>query len=165
MKKIIIAATLLLLLSGCSQPTFETLQDLGIQTDTSVASQILLTLPEEASAAVMESQDAGKMYLCDGYTVSVQTLPGGDLNRTLRQVTGFSRDGLTLMQTQQGDYTRYETVWSAAGEGEDQVGRVVILDDGSYHYTVSVMAPYTAAGDLAATWQQILGSVSLNTAA
>lgn len=165
MKKIIIAAALLLLLTGCSQPTFETLGDPGVQTDISAAAQILLELPEEASAAVMESEDAGKIYLCDGYTVSVQTLPGGDLDRTFRQTTGFSRDALTVMHTRQGEIVRYESVWSSAGENEDHIGRIVVLDDGNYHYTVSVMAPYTAAGDLASTWQDILNSVNLHTAA
>lgn len=165
MKKIIIAAALLLFLTGCAQPTFETLQDPGIQTDTPAAAQIQLTLPDEASAAVMESEDAGKMYFCDGYTVTVQTLPGGDLDRTLRQLTGFAKDALTLMQTRQDVIDRYESVWSAAGEEGDQVGRVVVLDDGNYHYAVSVMAPYTAAGDLASVWQNILESVSLHTAA
>lgn len=165
MKKVLAMAALLFLLSGCSQPVFETIGAPDIPADTPAAAEILLTLPREASAMTMEGENAGTIYFCDGYTVGVQTLSGGDLDATLRQITGFSRDALTVMQTQLTSVKRYESVWSAAGEGEDQVGRVVILDDGNYHYAVSVMANYSAAGSLAATWQEILSSVSLDTAA
>ena len=164
MKKIFVTLALLVLLTGCSQTTFETLNDTLIQTDTPAACQIKLILPEEASATVMESEDAGKMYMCDGYIVCVQTLSGGDLDGTLRLLTGFSKEDLTLIHTKQSLADRYETVWSAAGEEQDQIGRVVVLDDGNYHYAVSVMAPYTAAGDLADTWQQILDSFTLDNA-
>ena len=161
MKKIIIAAALLLFLTGCARPTFETVQDPGIQTDTPAAAQIQLTLPEEASAAVMESEDAGKMYFCDGYTVMVQTLPGGDLNRTLRQLTGFSKDALTLMQTRQGTLDRYESVWSAVGEEGDQVGRVVVLDDGNYHYVMTVLRDTQSTASSQISWNDVFASFSL----
>jgi len=120
-----------------------------------------MKLPSEAVAPVLQSPDAGKLYLCDGYVLTVQTFDGGDLDETMRQVTGFSREQLTCMQTQSGDIKRYACVWSAAGEGGDHVGRAVILDDGSYHYAVSVTADFASAGELAQTWQELLNSVTL----
>lgn len=164
MKKWIPVIALLLILTGCTQVDFETMSDEYVQSDLPAAHTVILALPQEATATVMEADDAGKLYLCDGYTVSVQTLTGGDLDATLRKITGFSRDALTVMETKQGNFKRYESVWSAAGETQDQIGRVVILDDGNFHYAVSVMADYTTAGDLADTWQEILSSVSLDIA-
>lgn len=124
--------------------------------------EIQLQLPKEATAPVLQSQEGGKLYLCDGYTLTVQTLSAGDIDRTMREVTGFSKDQLTVMETEQMDFRRYDCVWSAAAEEGEQVARTVILDDGNYHYAVTVMADFAAAGELANTWQSLLGSVSLS---
>ena len=121
--------------------------------------EIQLQLPKEATAPVLQSQEGGKLYLCDGYTLTVQTLSAGDIDRTMREVTGFSKDQLTVMETEQMDFRRYDC--AAAEEGE-QVARTVILDDGNYHYAVTVMADFASAGELANTWQSLLASASLS---
>lgn len=163
LKKLFCLMLLVLLLSGCSvQPTFETISD---QMDAPVDAQmrqLQLALPKEATAPTLQSEQAGKLYLCDGYTLSVQTLQGRDLDATLRSLSGFSREQLTVMQTTHEDVKRYDCVWSTAGEGGDQVARAVILDDGNYHYAVTVMADFASAGDLAGTWKQILDSVTFS---
>ena len=162
MKKCWVLLALALVLSGCgTQETFETLSDHYAQQASAVLYEVKVALPEEAAVPAMEAQDGSKLYLCDGYTVTVQTMEAGDLDRTVRNTTGYSKDSLTVMQTQKDGVKRYECVWSAAGEGEDAVGRAVIMDDGACHYVVSVMANYTQAGELSATWKHILDSVEL----
>ncbi len=164
MKKCWVIIWMALFLSGCGvQETFETLAD---DYDLSVMAQMQqlhITLPPNAAVTTMENDDTGKIYLCDGYTVTVQTMPAGDLDGTLRQVTGFSKDQLTLMQTRMGNVIRYECVWSAVGEGGDQVCRAAILDDGCYHYAITAMADAELAGQLTQTWQGILQSATLST--
>lgn len=161
MKKIWILPVLALLLTGCgAQETFETVSDIYAVPASASGCKLELTLPEEAAQATMESGD-GSLYLCDDYTVAVQTLDGGDLSRTLQHVTGFEKDDLTLMQTEHSGIKRYECAWTAAGEGVDQTCRTVILDNGIGHYAVTVMADYTQAGELAAVWQHILDSAKL----
>ena len=151
-----------LLLTGCgTQETFETVLDVADLNVSAAARQVLLSLPEEAAVCVFENAETGSLYLCDGYSISLQTLQGGDLDRTLRTVTGYGREQLTVMQTRQSDVKRYECVWSAAGEGEDQVCRAVILDDGGYHYVLTAMAGQSAAGALAQTWQEIFSGFGL----
>lgn len=162
MKKCWILLLLTLFLTGCgAQQTFETVSDVLDMAAMAQMQQVSLVFPEDAAAASMENPDAGTIYLCDGYTLTVQTMEAGDLDRTLRQLTGYGREQLTVMETQQDNAARYECVWSAAGEGGDQVGRAVVLDDGNYHYAVTVMADFAAAGDLTAVWQEILSSVKL----
>lgn len=162
MKKCWIILALFLLLTGCgAQETFETISDNYAAPVSAALYEVQVALPEEAAAPAMEAEDGSKLYLCDGYTVTVQTMESGDLDRTLRETTGFNKDSLTVMETQKDGFKRYECVWSAAGEGEDAVGRAVILDDGSCHYVVTVMANYTQAGALSAAWQHILDSVTL----
>ena len=160
-KKILFLLVVTVLLGGCgAQETFETVSDVA-SVQTPEAKQVVLQLPADASVTVMENDDADRIYLCDDYTLTVQTLPSGDLDRTVRELTGFSKDGLTVMQTSEGDITCYESVWTAAGEAEDQIGRVLVMDDGQYHYAVSVMAVSSRAGDLSSTWQEIFSSIKL----
>lgn len=164
MKKIWILLVCVLFLSGCSvRETMETISDDHAVSGNALAAQVKLTLPEEAAVPSMEATDGSKIYLCDGYAVIVQTLSGGDLVKTIREVSGFSKDALTVMQTVKNGKACYEFVWTTAGEGQDQTCRAVILDDGNYHYAVTVMADYAQAGELASTWQSLLNSVSLHT--
>ena len=163
MKKVCILLVLVALLCGCAvQPAWETVFD---QLETPVMAQMRqldVALPKEATAPTLQSEDAGALYLCDGYTLSIQTMSAGDLDATMRSLSGFSKDQLTVMTTEKHGIRRYDCVWSAAGEGGDQVARAVILDDGNYHYAVTVMADFASAGDLADTWKDILDSVKFS---
>lgn len=162
MKKCWIIVIALLLLTGCgAQETFETVSDVYIQPVSASIQQLIVDVPQDASVEVLQNEDAGKIYLCDGYTITVQTMEAGDLEKTLQTVTGFSKEELTLMRTAQEDAKRYECVWTAAGEGEAQVGRACVLDDGDYHYAVTVMAGESLAGKLTDTWQTLFDSVRL----
>lgn len=162
MKKCWILTALLLLLTGCSaEQTLETLSDAYVQPVSASAWQVIADIPQDASVTVLQSQDAGKLYLCDGYTVTVQTMASGDLENALRTVTGHEKEDLTLIQTRQADLKRYECVWTAAGEGEIQVGRACLLDDGNYLYALTVMADESKAGELAEVWQELFDSFRL----
>ena len=165
MKKLwIVLVLVMLFLCGCSaEETFETLSDIWAQPAMATLREVELTLPKDAAVQTLQSDAAGKLYLCDGYILTVQNLPAGDLSRTLVQLTGRTQEQLTLMQTKRDALDCYETVWCAAGEGGDQMGRALILDDGNYHYAVCVMADAAVAGELTPTWQQLMNSVSLRT--
>ena len=122
--------------------------------------QVLLEIPDEAAAQAIQSKD-GTLYLCDGYEITLQIMAAGDLNRTMRSLTGFDSDALTMIETGMTEAARYECVWTAAGEGGDMVGRAVVLDDGAYHYCVTVMAGAEEAGSLRDTWQTLLNTFAL----
>ena len=142
--------------------TFETVGDDLLQPVMGQIRQIDLDLPESAAAPVMNEDDGGKLYLCDGYVLTVQTLDGGDLNRTVRNLSGFSVEDITILETHTQGIKRYDWVWSAAGEGGDQVGRAVVLDDGSHHYCVTVMADEQTAGSLDDQWTRLFATVALS---
>ena len=164
MKKLWWLVVLMVCLTGCgANEAWETVMDVDNTPVMAQMQQIELTLPKDAASETMENEQSGKLYLCNGYTVAVQTLPGGDLDKTLREISGFSKQQLTVMETQTKQAKRYECVWSSASEAEDQVARAVVLDDGSHHYAVTVMAPFSTAGDLADVWRAILTSVQLST--
>lgn len=164
MKKLILIAGIVLLLTGCAaEPTFETLSDEYVQPVSVQTRQMALTLPEEASVLTVQSDEGGSLYFCDGYTITVQVLESGDLDGTLRQVAGFGKDELQLMQTQTDGVKRYDWVWTAAGEGEDQVCRGALLDDGVSHYVLTCMAGESQAQQMQEQWQALFSSFCLLT--
>ena len=142
MKKLLVVAFAALLLAGCSSPkTYETIADEYEPQDVPAMLEVVVKIPEEAAASVMTSDDGAKLYLCDDYQILLQTMPAGDMQGVFRKLTGFAMEDLTIIQSKYRGLDRYMLVWSAAGEGTDQVGRACVLSDGNYCYTLSAMAP------------------------
>lgn len=161
MKKFLFLVLAALFLTGCdAESVYETVSDEMVQPVAAMMQQTALQLPEDAAVAVMQN-DQGTIYFCDDYTLALQTLQSGDLDATIRQTTGYSKDSLQLMKTQPGDYIRYDCVWTSAGEGEEQVNRAAILDDGCYHYVLTCMTLSSQAEQLQAQWQDIFTSFCL----
>ena len=160
----IVLVALAALLPGCaSQPVFEQVQDVYAPVELP-AGTVTLQLPGDAAVFTAGEENGNALYFCDEYTLSIQTLEGGNLSGTLEAMTGYSLSALTVMETERSAAACYECVWASAGEGGDQVGRLLLLDDGIYHYVVTVMADADAAGALRETWDALFSSVSLNTA-
>lgn len=151
-----------MVLMGCSPTkTYETLGTVSPEPEKAPIMEIGLEVPEDASTHVMGTQNQGKIYFAPDYTLCLQVVDAGDLNRTLLKCTGFERERLELMETKMPHYKRYEAVWTGVGEGGDHVGRIAVLDDGNYHYVLTAMAPAQSAGDLSQTWQPIFQSFIL----
>lgn len=163
MKKFCLLAGLCLLLSGCaSVDTFETLGQVAhVPSQTSTARTMQVSLPESADAQCFDDENA-TLYECDGCSVMTQTLPAGDMDATVRTLCGFSRDKLTLMESTVDEFTRYEWVWTAAGEQGDVLCRAVVLDDGNYHYCLCAFAPSETGGRLQEQWTQMFRSMRLS---
>lgn len=158
MKKLCILLLCFLLLTGCTAAqTFETVDDVYAEQDLPEPKKVLLAAPKDADAVGGERR---VLYLCDGYEITVETLQGGDINETLRQLTGFESDDLTVMETAQLGQNRYECVWTAAGEGGDMLGRAAVLDDGCYHYCVTVTGSAENSA-LQETFRTILAGFSI----
>ena len=138
MKKLWIMTVLICLLAGCAgEEIMETVADEVVMTRAEARS-IRVELPEETVLPVMQT-DTGRLYICRDFEVSVQTLPGGDLERTVRSLTGFGLSGVTVMETEWEGLGRYDLAWSCAGELGPEVGRASILSDGAYHYCLTAM--------------------------
>lgn len=162
MKKLWMILALGLMLTGCgTAETFETVADEMVQSVMAEPREIRVSMPEEAVLPAMEVE-GGKLYLCKDYDVAIQTLESGDLDETIRTVSGYGREDLTVMETMSGDLTCYEFVWTAAGETGEQVGRAMILDDGYYHYVLSVMADADVAAEYREMWNGLFESFGLS---
>lgn len=160
MKRLCMILIVMLLLSGCTVQTFETVDDLNDAQAMATPATLLLDLPEDAAVPAMQGA-SGTLYFCGDYDIMVEVMPSGNLSSTLQTLTGFERSELDLMKTVRCGVDCYEGVWSAAGEAGDHVGRVLILDDGSFHYCVTIMTMAEDAGECAQEWNKIMESVAL----
>ena len=162
MKKLWVIPILALLLVGCSsEKSLETVGDVEETPVVATMQRVLLQLPEELSAPVLQSEKTGTLYICDDYSVTVQTVSAGDLNKTIRNATGMDREDLQIMQTEENGIKRYRWVWATGGENGIQVGKGCILDDGTYHYVLTALADEKAAGRVQSAWKEIFGSFRL----
>lgn len=152
---------MMLLLTGCgAEETAETLADELLVPVMAEPGRISVQLPGETALPVMENQN-GRVYICNDYEIMVQTMEGGDLNETIRSLSGMDREDLTVMETATDGVNRYEFVWASAGENGDQSGRAVILDDNHYHYCLSVLRDTDADDKSQVNWDQVFSSFSL----
>lgn len=158
-----IVLLLAVLLCGCQkQEAYETMHDELPQLEKPVAYAPVFNLPGDALEQVFAGENTGKVYFCDGYVLSMQVLPGGDLQSTVQQTSGFASERLPMMKTEQEDATRYEFVWTAVGETGSQMCRCAILDDRNYHYVLTAMADANQAGELTQTaWNALFSSFRL----
>ncbi len=162
MKKLCFGMILVLMLGGCGNPAvFETMSDTYLVPEAVPVQQTSMLLSENSVIEIENTSSNDSIYLCDDYCVMVQTFASGDIDATIRSVTGYAKDQLLVMQREVGDIRSYECVWASAGEGGDQMGRTIILDDGYHHYTLSVMADAEDAGELTDTWQLLLDSFQI----
>ena len=158
MKRWIWVCLLAVLLTGCAaEETLETVSDEWIVPVMAQPREISVRLPENALAPVLE-QENRQLYMAQGYEIMLETLASGDLDATIRTLSGYGKDQLTVMETRQNDADRYDFVWTTAGEAGDRLGRAVILDDGNYHYCMSVLRDPEETRIL---WRDVFGSFTL----
>ena len=162
MKIKVLIALMALLLTGCgAEETFETVSDDLVQPVMAQMRHVSVWLPEDAAAPALESED-GAVYVCEDYEVYQQVLPSGDLEATVRSVSGFDLENLTVVTSSRDGCKRHDFVWASASEQGDRVGKGCILDDGSYHYVLTVLGNAESAGENEEEWRQILDSFALS---
>ena len=149
---------LAVLLCGCkAEETLETVSDEWIVPVMAQPKGISVRLPENTILPVME-QDGRKLYMGQDYEIMLETLASGDLNATICSISGFEKEQLTILQTRQADTERYDFVWTTAGERGERLGRAVILDDGNYHYCMTVLRDEE---ENIVVWQDVFSSFAL----
>lgn len=158
MRKWAAVFALVLALTGCGvQETLETVADEWVVPVMAEPSQIQVRLPGEAAMPVSES-DSGRLYLCRDYEIALQTVSSGDLDATLRSVTGYGREALTVLETLRSDLPCYEFTWTCAGETGDRIGRGILLDDGAYHYVMTALWDAENTETMQVVWSEVFSS-------
>ena len=160
LKKGCVLLLAVLLLTACgAQETVETVADDMAVPVMAEPREIAVDLPGDGEQTVVEGA-SGNLYLGSDYSIAIETLDAGDLDRTIYDLTGFHKSDLTVITTESDGVKRYEFVWAAAGETGEQLGHGVILDDGNYHYCMSVLRPAEAEVSQI-IWDDVYHSFSL----
>lgn len=161
LKRICVILAFVLLLSGCgAQETVETVSDELVAPVMAQPREISVRLPEGAIAPVLEGEGC-QIYMSEDYEIAIETLASGDLESTVEKLSGYNKDSLTVMETKQGETDRYDFVWVSTGERGDRLGRAVILDDGQYHYCMSVLRDASSVEDTQIVWSDVFQSFEL----
>ena len=162
MKKWWVLLCLLVFLPGCAVAgSVETVDDDWLTPVDAPLGQILLELPASATMEASVGDEIGRLYLCDGYDLTVQTMDRGNLDRTCRSLCGLESERVTMLQMNDANGKRWEWAWTCVGEDGDWVGRAAVIDDGNYHYCVTVMAPAGAAAGLEDEWTALFDSFAV----
>ena len=163
MKRFFVMVALVSLLAGCGKNTaLETVTDVPDTPVVAAVQRMLLHLPEELSAPTLQNEETGTLYLCDDYSLALQTVSSGDLKKTILEATGMEKENLEILQTGNGNVKRYQWVWTATGETGIQVGRGCVLDDGTYHYVLTALADEAVSGKVQPVWKEIFASFGLS---
>ena len=158
MRKMIVILISVLILAGCgSTQTLETIADEPVLAASTQQREVKVELPDDAAVMTM-SCDNKTIYLCGGYEICFEVLDAVDLDRTIKQVTGFHEEDLTVLKTGYEGFSKHEMVWSSAGETGDYLGRAVVLDDGDHHYVLSALAPADMVQNLEGQWEEMFAS-------
>lgn len=159
--KIVLLMLLAVLLAGCGKTeVYETVNDEMVQSVSAQPREILFDLAQEPVMPAMES-DSGTLYLCGDFDVLVHTCQSGDLQNTVKEVSGFLPEELTVIQTGNGEVDRYEFVWTSATDLGQQIGRATVLDDGAYHYILSATVDAELIEEYQEIWNGIFESFQL----
>lgn len=160
--KMIAVILLTALLVGCGkQEVFETVHDDMVQPVSVQPREVFFDLAQEPVMPAMES-DSGTLYLCGDFDVVVHTCQSGDLQNTVKEVSGFLPEELTVIQTGEGDVDKYEFVWTSATDLGQQIGRATVLDDGNYHYILSATVDAELMEEYQEIWNGIFESFQLS---
>ena len=107
MKKGCVLLLAVLLLTACgAQETVETVADDMAVPVMAEPREIAVDLPEDGEQTIVEGA-SGNLYLGSDYSVAIETLDAGDLDRTIYDLTGFHKSDLTVITTESEGVKRY----------------------------------------------------------
>ena len=162
MKKWLLFLMMTAWLTGCAaEDAVETVADEILVPVMAQPRFICVDLPGETALPVVENQN-GRVYVCNDYEIVLQTMESGDLENTIRAMSGLPPEDLTVMAPLADGISRYDFVWAAAGEMGDQTGRGAVLDDGSYHYCLSVLSNAEGNEKSHINWESVFNSFCLS---
>ena len=150
MKKLGMCLLLMLLLTGCSVPVWETVDDTIPAQPVAVwqdeAYEIQVGVPE--GTQLLEETEGCRLYSSENGELEIQTLTflTAGLENAVREISGFSSEALTILQTQRFSLPEYQFAWVSQTDQGARLYRADLVLDGSCCYAV-VCSSLEDAGD------------------
>ncbi len=165
MKKVLCAALLLALLTGCAAPQAAEVfyvQD-EIPAPARIPFSIQFGVPADAMAQEPEAGGLQRQYdAADGsYTIRTAILPGEDADEVMLELTGLQPETLSPIRTTRHGMQAYRFSWCSADEDGTRLCSAAILEDEDCCYCLSFTMPEDSAKQNRTLQMQVLDSFSL----
>lgn len=158
-------ALVLLILTGCSGPAWETVDDQipaeSVEVWQQEAYTISAGLPE---GAVLISEEAGvRRYRVDetGLEVESRVFLAWSPEAAVRMLSGKEADEMTILETTRFGLPQYQFAWYDASTG--RLCRADLVLDGMTGYVLVCSLPEAQGADLAVMAQPVFGAFGLHT--
>lgn len=159
---VIMLLLVFIMFGGCQKgEDLEVIADDWKETLVQEPAHVQFNVPDDVSLEVMSGND-WKVYQGDYYQILVQHYPSGDLDRTLKDICGYTKEDLTVIEITGEDIDKYLFGWSAVSEEGELVGRCAVLDDGRFHYCLSVLVNAEKSGELRGIIDSVFASYSID---
>jgi len=148
--RVVLTIALMMLLSGCSVPVWETVEDVmppeTVMTWQESSYVIQVGLPE--GVELVEQSEHAAVYATANGELEVETqkfLTSG-LDGAVCTLSGFEAEELTILQTSRFDLPEYQFAWVSQTEQGTRLYRADLVLDGTCCYAV-VCSSLESAGD------------------
>lgn len=130
-QSMVILIVMILMLVGCSQPTWETVAD--SRGDVAVMSRydseyaVEVQLPQDMQ--LLQQMDGWDIYAtADGVLeVELRTILASDLDSAVYRLSGFTSEELNILQTEKSGMPEYQFVWTSQTEEGSRVYRAELI--------------------------------------
>lgn len=149
--KQVVCLICLLLLTGCSGPVWETVNDTIPQEPVAVwqeqVYELQVGVPEEAQL-MLQSTD-GSLHSTENGELEVETRTflASDLDHAVRILSGYSAEELTVLGTMRFSLPEYQFAWVSQTDQGARLFRADLIMDGTCCYAV-ICSSLEDAGDL-----------------
>ncbi len=166
MKVILVVGMLLIFLTGCGVQTaqWETIGDFTPEMDSILASElygITTALPE---TAITDSSENRRCYELNDLQIEVSTFFASDAETAIKNLSGFSMDKLTVLQTERFSMPEYQFAWFSQTEEGGRLCRADLVMDGMVCYSIVCSAAEDAGDTVWEEATQVFSSFGLSPA-
>jgi len=158
---------LFLVLSGCTAPVWETVEDempaVAVSSWLEDAYTVQFGIPETVN--LQEEREGWQVYGTEDGSLEIETrifLTSG-LESAVRTVSGFEAEELTILQTSRFGLPEYQFAWVAQTEQGSRLYRADLVLDETDCYAVICSRPESAGNDHDTEIRQVFSSFGLFT--
>ena len=140
MKKVMLFAALLLLLSGCGRSSWETISDppsaVAVSSWTEPVETIAVQVPDEAK--LLETMGTWCIYATDAGDLEIETrtVLASSLDSAVCALSGFRANDLDILNLQNGDKNDYRFAWVTSSDEGNRVCQARVIQNGTLWHAV-----------------------------
>ena len=166
MKKLILPLVILVFLTGCSSPVWETVDDtIEVSASSWLEEVYSIEIGVPRAVSLLDTCDDRSIYSNDdgSFEVETWTFLASDLDTAVKMLTGYRADELNILQTERFDLPEYQFAWVTQTEQGSRICRADMVVDGLDHYAV-ICSTLEGAGDTyASDVRQVISTFGLYT--